>query len=64
MCGTAVAGHAPSTSVLDSQCRSHDVDNLWIVDGSFFPSSAALDPALTIAANALRVAPGIADACR
>lgn len=64
MCGTAVAGHDPSTSVLTPDCRSHDVDNLWIVDGSFFPSSAALNPALTIAANALRVAPGIADACQ
>ncbi|MFB6679410.1 FAD-dependent oxidoreductase [Streptomyces sp. NPDC056390] len=64
MCGTAVAGHDPATSVLNPDCRSHDVDNLWIVDGSFFPSSAALNPALTIAANALRVAPSIADACQ
>lgn len=62
MCGTAVAGIDPSTSVLNAQCRSHDVDNLWIVDGSFFPSSAALNPALTIAANAMRVAPAIATA--
>ena len=60
MCGTAVAGTHPSTSVLDPDCRSHDVDNLYVVDGSFFPSSAALNPALTIAANALRVAPTIA----
>ncbi|WP_131810335.1 GMC oxidoreductase, partial [Mycolicibacterium mucogenicum] len=59
MCGTAVAGSDPSKSVLNPQCRSHDVDNLWIIDGSFFPSSAALNPALTIAANALRVAPHI-----
>ncbi|MDI9893163.1 GMC family oxidoreductase [Rhodococcus sp. IEGM 1381] len=59
MCGTAVAGHDPSRSVLDANCRSHDVENLWMVDGSFFPSSAALNPALTIAANALRVAPSI-----
>lgn len=56
MCGTAVAGHDPDGSVLNPDCRSHDLDNLWIVDGSFFPSSAALNPALTIAANALRVA--------
>jgi choline dehydrogenase-like flavoprotein len=55
-CGTAVAGHDPSSSVLNPDCRAHDLDNLWIVDGSFFPSSAALNPALTIAANALRVA--------
>ncbi|HEX7210088.1 MAG TPA: GMC oxidoreductase, partial [Propionibacteriaceae bacterium] len=60
MCGTAVAGTDPSHSVLDADCRSHDVDNLYVVDGSFFPSSAALNPALTIAANALRVAPSIA----
>jgi choline dehydrogenase-like flavoprotein len=58
-CGTAVAGHDPSTSVLTPDCRSHDLENLWIVDGSFFPSSAALNPALTIAANALRVADSI-----
>jgi choline dehydrogenase-like flavoprotein len=60
MCGTVVAGTDPSQSVLDSSCRSHDVPNLWVVDGSFFPSSAALNPALTIGANALRVAPKIA----
>jgi choline dehydrogenase-like flavoprotein len=55
-CGTAVAGHDPATSVLTPGCRAHDLDNLWIVDSSFFPSSAALNPALTIAANAFRVA--------
>jgi choline dehydrogenase-like flavoprotein len=55
-CGTAVMGHDPATSVLNSECRAHDVDNLWVVDGACFPSSAALNPALTIAANALRVA--------
>ena len=64
MCGTAVAGTDPSRSVLDADCRSHDVDNLYVVDGSFFPSSAALNPALTIAANALRVAPTIAERTR
>lgn len=63
-CGTAVAGTDPATSVLDPDCRSHEVDALWVIDGSFFPSSAALNPALTIAANALRVAPKIADATR
>ncbi|HEU4907450.1 MAG TPA: GMC family oxidoreductase, partial [Propionibacteriaceae bacterium] len=62
MCGTAVAGTDPSTSVLDRDCRSHDLSNLFVVDSSFFPSSAALNPALTIAANALRVAPVIAQA--
>ena len=60
MCGTAVAGTDPASSVLDPDCRSHDIENLWLVDASFFPSSAALNPALTIAANALRVAPKIA----
>ncbi len=62
MCGTAVAGTDPTNSVLNPDCRSHDIDNLWLVDASFFPSSAALNPALTIAANALRVAPTIAGA--
>ncbi len=56
MCGTAVAGTDPAKSVLDPWCRSHDVPNLFIVDSSFFPSSAAQNPALTIAAQALRVA--------
>jgi choline dehydrogenase-like flavoprotein len=60
MCGTAAAGIDPSASVLDPYCRTHDVSNLFVVDSSFFPSSAALNPALTIAANALRVAPSIA----
>ena len=60
MCGTAVAGTDPAASVLDPDCRSHEVSNLFVVDSSFFPSSAALNPALTIAANALRVAPTIA----
>ena len=64
MCGTAVAGTDPSASVLDPNCRSHDISNLFVVDGSFFPSSAALNPALTIAANALRVAPTIAGSTR
>lgn len=58
-CGTAVAGKDPATSVLAPDCRAHDLDNLWVVDSSFFPSSAALNPALTIAANALRVADAI-----
>jgi choline dehydrogenase-like flavoprotein len=40
---------------LDANCKAHDVDNLYVVDGSFFPSSAAVNPALTIMANALRV---------
>ncbi len=56
MCGTAVAGTDPATSVLDPWCRSHDVPNLFVVDSAFFPSSGAQNPALTIAAQALRVA--------
>ncbi len=56
MCGTAVAGQDPATSVLDGWCRSHDVRNLFVVDSAFFPSSGAQNPALTIAAQALRVA--------
>lgn len=55
-CGTARFGHDPADSVLDPFCRMHDVDNLYVVDSSFFPSSAAVNPALTIAAQALRVA--------
>ena len=52
-CGTAVIGADPRRRVLDPTCRAHDVDNLWSVDSACFPSSAALNPALT---NALRVA--------
>jgi choline dehydrogenase-like flavoprotein len=54
-CGTLRFGHDPATSVLDSLGRAHDLDNLYVVDGSFFPSSTAVNPALTIAAQALRV---------
>ncbi|PIS02979.1 MAG: dehydrogenase [Chlamydiae bacterium CG10_big_fil_rev_8_21_14_0_10_42_34] len=53
--GTARFGHDPKTSVLDIHCRSHDINNLYVVDGSFFPSAGAVNPALTIIANALRV---------
>jgi choline dehydrogenase-like flavoprotein len=55
-CGTLVFGADPRTSVLDPFCRAHDVANLFVVDASFFPSSAAVNPGLTIAAQALRVA--------
>ncbi len=54
-CGTARFGTDPAASALDSYCRAWDHDNLYVVDASFFPSSAALNPALTIAAQALRV---------
>lgn len=54
-CGTVVFGEDPAASVLDPFCKAHDVDNLYVVDASFFPSSAAVNPGLTIAAQALRV---------
>jgi choline dehydrogenase-like flavoprotein len=54
-CGTVRFGNDPATSALDINCRAHDVDNLYVVDTSFFPSSAAVNPALTAIANALRV---------
>jgi choline dehydrogenase-like flavoprotein len=53
--GTIRFGHDPRTSALDVNCKAHDLDNLYVVDASFFPSSAAVNPALTIMANALRV---------
>src|SRR5829696_186274 len=55
MCGTVRFGTDPATSALDVHCRAHDVDNLYVVDTSFFPSSSAVNPALTAMANALRV---------
>jgi choline dehydrogenase-like flavoprotein len=54
-CGTVRFGTDPSSSALDLNCRAHDVDNLYVVDTSFFPSSGAVNPALTAMANALRV---------
>jgi len=54
-CGTARFGHDPADSVLDVDCKAHDLDNLYVVDTSFFPSSSAVNPALTAMANALRV---------
>jgi choline dehydrogenase-like flavoprotein len=59
--GTLRFGTNPSTSVLDANCKAHDVDNLYAVDGSFFPSSGAVNPALTIIANALRVGDHLLD---
>jgi choline dehydrogenase-like flavoprotein len=53
--GTVRFGDDPATSVLDRNCKANDLDNLYVVDGSFFPSSSAVNPALTIMANALRV---------
>lgn len=53
--GTLRFGHDPNTSVLDLNCKTHDLENVYVVDASFFPSCGAFNPALTIAANALRV---------
>jgi choline dehydrogenase-like flavoprotein len=53
--GTVRFGRDPKTSALDVDCKAHEVDNLYVVDASFFPSSGAVNPALTIMANALRV---------
>lgn len=54
--GTCRMGADPQTSVVDSDCRSHDVDNLWICDGSVFPTIGAVNPSLTIQALATRTA--------
>jgi Choline dehydrogenase and related flavoproteins len=53
--GTCRFGKDPSSSVLDTDCRAHELDNLYVVDASFMPSTGAVDPALTVMANALRV---------
>jgi choline dehydrogenase-like flavoprotein len=49
-------GSDPKTSVVDRENRVHGIQNLYVVDSSFFPTSGGMNPALTIAANALRVA--------
>jgi hypothetical protein len=54
-CGTVRAGADPLQAPIDGWCKAHDLENLHVVDGSFFPSSGAVNPALTIAAQALRV---------
>lgn len=54
-CGTCVMSDDPSQGVVDRDCRAHGIDNLFIADASFMPSSAACNPSLTVAANALRV---------
>lgn len=58
--GTARFGTDAATSVLDLDCKAHELDNLYVVDASFFPSIGAVNPTLTIIANALRVADHIA----
>ena len=60
-CGTARFGSDPADSVLDVDCKAHELDNLYVVDTSFFPSSSAVNPALTAMANALRVGDHLLD---
>jgi choline dehydrogenase-like flavoprotein len=59
--GTLRFGHDAKAAVLDVDCKAHELDNLYVVDGSFFPSSSAVNPALTIMANALRVGDHLLD---
>jgi choline dehydrogenase-like flavoprotein len=60
-CGTCRFGDDPAVSVLDRDCRAHELENLYVLDASFMPRSGAVNPSLTIAANSLRVAPVIAE---
>jgi choline dehydrogenase-like flavoprotein len=53
--GTVRFGHDPRTSALDIYCKAHNLDNLYVVDGSFFPTMGAVNPALTMITNVLRV---------
>jgi choline dehydrogenase-like flavoprotein len=62
--GTCRFGTDPTKSVLDVNCRVHGLDNVYVVDGSFMPSSGGTNPSLTIAANALRVGEVIGEALR
>ena len=62
--GTVRFGADPASSVLDRDCRTHEIDNLYVTDAGFFPSIGAVNPTLTIIANALRVADRIADRLR
>jgi choline dehydrogenase-like flavoprotein len=62
--GTCRFGDNPAHNVLDRNCRAHEIDNLYVVDASFMPRSGAVNPSLTIAANALRVAEHIAERIR
>lgn len=59
-CGTIRIGNDPATAPLDTYCRSYDHENLFVVDAGFLPTSAAVNPALTVASQALRVADHIA----
>jgi choline dehydrogenase-like flavoprotein len=59
--GTCRFGNDPATSALDANCKAHELDNLYVVDTSFFPSIGAVNPALTAMANALRVGDHLLD---
>jgi choline dehydrogenase-like flavoprotein len=59
--GTVRFGRDPKTSALDVNCKAHDLDNLYVVDAGFFVSIAAVNPSLTIMANALRVGDHLLD---
>jgi choline dehydrogenase-like flavoprotein len=59
--GTVRFGTDPRSSALDANCKAHDLDNLYVVDTSFFPSIGAVNPSLTAIANALRVGDHLAD---
>jgi choline dehydrogenase-like flavoprotein len=63
-CGTCRFGDDPRSSVLDKDCKAHGLANLFVVDSSFMPRSGSINPSLTIAANAMRVAPAIAACAR
>ncbi len=63
-CGTLRFGTDPASSVLDVRCKAHELDNLYVCDASFFVSSAAVNPSLTIMANALRVADHLVERLR
>jgi choline dehydrogenase-like flavoprotein len=58
-CGTMRLGVSPGSSVVTTECRTHDLNNLWITDASVLPTSAAVNPALTVAALTLRAAAGL-----
>jgi choline dehydrogenase-like flavoprotein len=59
--GTCRFGTDPESSVLDINCKAHELDNLYVVDTSFFPSIGAVNPSLTAVANAIRVADHLAE---
>jgi choline dehydrogenase-like flavoprotein len=62
--GTARFGLDPGLSVADINCKAHELDNLYLADASIFPSIGAVNPALTVMANAIRVGDHIADRLR